>query len=212
MINNVVWSPIQGFEGIYEISSKGEVKNVRTGKILRQSKTTTGYKKIDLRKKGKRKTFKVHRLVGTAFIPNPNELPIINHLDGNPFNNSVENLEWCDQSRNVQHAYDTGMKPSNLHKYKDILINEYKNTDISLRTISKKYGVSAKSLSKLLSKNEIAVRSISESKDVYKINRDEMVEMFLLGKTNKEIASYFKTNKILIATYRYKYKKGELKI
>lgn len=212
MINNTVWDPIKDFENIYEISNKGEVRNIKTGKILRQSRTTTGYKKVELSNKGKRKSFKVHRLVGIAFIKNPYKYPIINHLDGDPNNNCFENLEWCDQSRNVQHAYENGMIPSNLHKYKNTLIKEYKETNISLRCLSKKYGVSYKSLRKMLLRNGILIRSISESKDIYKIDKHVMVKMFISGKTNKEIASYFKTNKRLIATYRCKHKKGELKI
>lgn len=210
MINNVVWKPVVPYGNLYEISSDGNVKSLINNKILKQSLTTTGYKKVELYKDGKKKSRRVHRLVAVAFISNPCKFPMINHKDGNPLNNRKENLEWCDQKMNVQHAYETGLRPSNLYKYKENLIKEYTQTDISLRALAKKYGVSPKSLSKLLNKNKVRVRSIGESNNIYKIDREEMAEMFKEGKNNVEIAKHFKTNKSLIAVYRNKYKKGEL--
>lgn len=125
MINNVVWIPIKNYEGLYEISNAGEVKSLRSGNLLKQSKTTTGYKKVELYKGGRKRSMKVHRLVGIAFLPNEGNKPIINHIDGNPINNNVNNLEWCDQKYNMQHAYDTGLIPSNIHAFKNELIREY---------------------------------------------------------------------------------------
>ena len=61
-------------------------------------------------KDGKRKSLKVHRLVAISFIPNPMNKPYINHIDGNPINNCVENLEWCTQHENVVHAYKIGLR------------------------------------------------------------------------------------------------------
>lgn len=210
MINNVVWIPIKNYEDLYEISNTGEVKSIRSGNLLKQSTTTTGYKKVELYRNRRKRSMKVHRLVAIAFLPNEENKPIVNHIDGVPTNNNINNLEWCDQKYNMQHAYDTGLISSNLHAYKTELIKEYSESDISLRGLAKKYKVSPKSLSKLLNRNNVRVRSKRESKDVYKINREEMIKMFKEGKNNKEIADYFKTNKSLIATYRYKYKKGEL--
>ncbi|BCA86671.1 HNH endonuclease [Enterococcus saigonensis] len=212
MINNTVWKPVKDYESLYEVSNTGKVKSLRNKKILALSITTTGYKKVELYKSKKKRSFKVHRLVATAFIENPKKLPIVNHLDGNPFNNCVENLEWCNQKRNMQHAYDIGLIPSKLHKYKKNLLDEYKNTDISLRALAKKYEVSPKSLSRLLRENNVIVRSISDSKDFYKIDKMKMVSMFDNGKGNKEIADFFNVNKGLIATYRCKYKKGVLNL
>lgn len=100
------WTPIRGFEGLYEISVDGEVKSLnynRTGKerILKLGKDGHGYPQVVLYKDEKRRNFLVHRLVAEAFIPNPEHLPEVNHKDENPLNNKVENLEWCNHKYNM---------------------------------------------------------------------------------------------------------------
>lgn len=118
-----VWKDIVGYEGLYQVSDKGRVRSVdrittgsrrRTikGKILKQWRNEFGYWMVDLSKDGEAKTTRVHRLIAQAFIGNPCGKPCINHKDGNPWNNSVDNLEWCTQAENVMHAYETG-----LHAY-----------------------------------------------------------------------------------------------
>lgn len=95
----------------YFISNKGRIKG-RTGKILKQQIGKTGYYIISIYpngRNGKCKCLKIHRLVAEAFIPNLNNYPIINHIDGNKLNNNVENLEWCSYSYNTKHAYDNGL-------------------------------------------------------------------------------------------------------
>lgn len=117
-IENEEWKPIEGYEGMYEVSNKGKIKslardyNNRTlhDRIMKQYVGKTGYFCIRLCKNGKTKLFKVHRLIAEAFIDNPNKLPFINHLDGNKLNNSISNLEWCSPSRNIKHAYLTGLR------------------------------------------------------------------------------------------------------
>ena len=94
-----VWRDVVGYEGLYEVSNLGNVNKLvkyngaHKPRKLRIDKY--GYKCISLWKKGKSKHFTVHRLVAMAFIPNPNELPCINHKDEDRANNAVENLEWC---------------------------------------------------------------------------------------------------------------------
>lgn len=92
-----IWLPIKGFEGLYEVSSFGRVRNLnykRTGKImvLSQSLGKNGYLYVKL----KEKNYTVHRLVASAFIPNWFDEPCVNHIDENKNNNNFENLEWCD--------------------------------------------------------------------------------------------------------------------
>ena len=87
----------------YEVSSEGEVRNIKTGNVLK-GKYKGGYKYVNLSYGGIKKTCQVHRLVATVFIPNPNNYPVINHKDENPSNNNVENLEWCTQSYNLSYG------------------------------------------------------------------------------------------------------------
>ena len=74
-----------------------------------------------LYKNGKEKLFRVHRLVAMAFLPNPNNLPQVNHKDGNKQNNSVDNLEWCEQSDNMKHAYKNGLQIPSENQRKAII-------------------------------------------------------------------------------------------
>lgn len=80
--------------------------------IISSSITAKGYEYVAIRQKGIYVGYSVHRLVATAFIPNPKRLPQVNHLDGNKLNNHVANLEWCDAYDNVMHAIRTGLRPS----------------------------------------------------------------------------------------------------
>ena len=101
------WSQIPNTH--YSISSEGRVRNDETNKMKSIDATSDGYHKVDLYSNGKRTSVRVHRLVAEAFIPNPNELPQINHIDGNKENNNVKNLEWVNNSQNMIHAYRTGL-------------------------------------------------------------------------------------------------------
>ena len=99
-----VWKDIPGYEGLYQVSNLGRVKSlVRKGKkeeiILRQV-CNRGYLQVRLAKNSISKTYKVHRLVAQAFIPNPHNYPMINHKDEDKTNNCVWNLEWCNNSYN----------------------------------------------------------------------------------------------------------------
>lgn len=90
-----IWKDISGYEGLYAISSLGNVRSYYTNKILKQETVRNGYKAVYLNKDGNRSHKYIHILVAEAFLPNPENLPIINHKDENPANNSVDNLEWC---------------------------------------------------------------------------------------------------------------------
>lgn len=107
-----LWKDIEGFEGLYQISTNGRVRGfVRVkGKILSPHKNEDGYLQIRLHKDGKKYSKYVHRLVAMAFIPNPKNLPEVNHKDENKRNNSVNNLEWCTHEYNI--TYGTCQKRS----------------------------------------------------------------------------------------------------
>ena len=89
----------------YFIYDNGDVLNILTNKILKGSIGEHGYKYYRLSKNGKKKMFYAHRLVAEAFIDNPNNLPVVNHKNGNKLNNNIENLEWVNYSENSEHAH-----------------------------------------------------------------------------------------------------------
>lgn len=104
-----VWLPLNGYEGLYEVSSMGRIKyllsrseriNIRSG--FRWG--DMGYLGIELYKDKKRKKALIHRLVAIAFIPNPENKPWVNHIDSDRANNRVSNLEWCTPLENYEHA------------------------------------------------------------------------------------------------------------
>ena len=114
-----IWRPVRGFEGIYEVSDLGRVRSLdrqyinkagyvkhENGRIMSIQKDIYGYNYVKLRKPGYRKMVFVHRIVAEAFVPNPNNLPQINHKDECKTNNVPSNLEWCDVAYNVN--YGTG--------------------------------------------------------------------------------------------------------
>ena len=105
-----IWQQIDGYPD-YQISNLGRVKSFKWGKekILNPFTNSHGYKNIRLSLNGVSKVSKVHRLVALAFIPNPENHRIINHIDGDKCNNNVANLQWTTPSENTQHAFDTGL-------------------------------------------------------------------------------------------------------
>jgi group I intron endonuclease len=95
-----IWKDIEGYEGLYQVSNLGDVRSLKYAggnkvKLLKQSTDKKGYKRVVLCKDRKKKNHWIHRLVAIAFIPNPNNLPIVNHIDECKSNNMVSNLEWC---------------------------------------------------------------------------------------------------------------------
>ena len=104
-MKNENWKAISGYEGLYEVSDMGRVKSLNynhTGKekILKPKKSHCGYLNVNICKDGHAKSVRIHRLVATAFISNPNNLETINHKDEDKTNNTVDNLEWMSQKDN----------------------------------------------------------------------------------------------------------------
>lgn len=114
------WRPVPGYEGLYEVSNMARVRSVDrhfvrnginvylNGMILKQHLAKRGYHCVKLSKNGINITKTVHRFAA-LFIPNPNNYPHINHIDGNKGNNDLKNLEWCTHKQNMAHANEAGL-------------------------------------------------------------------------------------------------------
>lgn len=134
-----IWKDIKDYEGMYQVSNLGRVRSldkivngsnqygahfikIRRGKLLKLHISNNGYYRVILVSDNKNKNFLIHRLVAKAFIPNPNNLPEINHIDGNKSNNIIDNLEWCNHSYNIQHRINVlgiKMKTEHLQRYRN---------------------------------------------------------------------------------------------
>ena len=135
----------------YLISDQGRVYNYKYKRFLKPSKDTYGYFQVVLCKNGIVKTHRIHRLVALAFIPNPENKPTVNHIDGIKINNFVENLEWNTVKENTQHGYDNGLQKANKgSKHVNSKLTEeqvleirnlYKTGEISQRVLAKIFGV-----------------------------------------------------------------------
>lgn len=156
-----MWKDIPNFEGQYEVSDNGDVRSVNRivtdrfgktyglkGRILKTNKTKNGYLLVHLSKNGQVTPVYIHKIVAKLFVSNPNNLPVVNHKDGNKENCKASNLEWVTYSENNQHAYDTGLHPKGEQQYKAKLteanIREIRNLGKygTLQSIADKYGVS----------------------------------------------------------------------
>ena len=123
-----IWKSVKDFEGLYEISNLGNVKALKRTwrvwnyqgkkyqemgnkeKILSSSLSKCNYRQVVLSKEGKKYLKTIHRLIAEAFIPNLDNKPCVNHIDGNKLNNCVENLEWCTYSENSIHSWNNNLE------------------------------------------------------------------------------------------------------
>lgn len=169
MPESEIWKDVVGYEGFYKVSNKGNVHSVNRrdsrgikcgGRALKPAYTKAGYLKVVLCKNGMRYYKMLHRLVAETFIPNPNNYTFINHIDNNPQNNIINNLEWCTQSYNIKYAYLYGnakptkgcFKKNNIpYNRKKVnqysLKNEYISTFNSIKEASQKTNTNAISIS-----------------------------------------------------------------
>ena len=153
-----IWKDIEGYEGLYQISSLGRVKSLertytanyqgqpiqkKCGERIRKTTTVHGYPHVRLYKHCKGMNFKIHRLIAIAFIPNPDPTKYtnINHKDGNKLNNSIDNLEWSNDQLNIRHGYETGLydnvfKPVERYTLDGVFLGRWK----SAREASKETG------------------------------------------------------------------------
>lgn len=154
-----IWKDIKGYEGLYQVSNLGRVKSLPKNRnslekgemFLKPYINKKGYFHVRLYKNTLSHDFLVHRLVGTHFIPNPDNKLQINHLINDKSNNRCSNLEWCTGTENVRHAWATGINTprkgvlngmAKLNDEKVILIKEqYKAGGTTYRKLAKEYSV-----------------------------------------------------------------------
>ena len=156
-----LWATIAGFED-YEISTLGRVRShkYQRSSILKPRITHDGYVWYSLSKNGKGYTRRANRLVAEAFIPNPENKPTVNHIDGDKLNNTVENLEWMTKEEQMRHAYSNGLKKPvrGVLQGNSVLTEDevreirrvYKGHDpeYGMKALAKKYGVSEPTIDK----------------------------------------------------------------
>lgn len=151
-----VWKDIVGYEGLYKVSNLGRVKSLdrivthKNGrKRLFKGKLITPFKNeyfmVVLSKNGKKSSSNIHRLVAQAFIPNPNNLPEVNHIDENKSNNKVSNLEWCTSKYNINYGTrnertaEAHNKPVVMYDKKGNKLKEFKSTMNASNYLNKQY-------------------------------------------------------------------------
>ena len=136
-----VWKDIEGYEELYQISNFGNVKSLHFNhssysKLLTNRIVNEGYCQVVLYKNKIRKAFYIHVLVANAFIPNPLNLPEVNHKDGNKINNHISNLEWVTSQENSIHAVETGLRtvPKGSEHYRSKKINQFDKSRNFIKT------------------------------------------------------------------------------
>jgi transcriptional regulator with XRE-family HTH domain len=157
------WRDVPGYEGLYKVSSEGRVKQIGQlytdgrkgistgeGRILNPQISHTGYNFCQLSCAGKRKTVYVHRMVAMAFIPNPDNLPAVNHKDEDKSNNRVDNLEWCTYKYNNNYGCKWLLKK---HPERDQEVKDMKAQGYSVREIAEKYHLAQSTVRGILSKD-----------------------------------------------------------
>lgn len=169
------WHAVVGWEGKYEVSCSGEVRSLDRevirrdgtkqnfkGRVLGHYASSAGYKLVRLsdQANGNREEARVHRLVAEAFIPNPESKPEVNHIDGNKYNSSLNNLEWVTPKENRTHAWRTGLRNrshlpikqgeshanSKLSNEKVIELILLRNNGFSYQRLADQFGVSKKTV------------------------------------------------------------------
>ena len=174
MKDNDIWKPVKGYEGIYEVNKNSTVRSIdhlvvcknrgrriQKGRVLKTRISLKGYVQVSLSKNTVRFNTGVHRVAAIAFIPNPKNLPQVNHIDGNKQNNRIENLEWCTNSYNQNHAVKNKLiNPNYGEKHHQAKLQNFevqiaRNLHYSGATnikLAKYYNISATAMSKILRK------------------------------------------------------------
>lgn len=180
----MTWKTIDEFDN-YEINKRGEIRNKTTGRTKKPTLATNGYYYVTLYKNNKGKTLIVHRVLASAFIPNPNNLPTVNHKDGVKTNNELSNLEWTTYGENNKHAYDNGLK-----KVTPKMMNHAKNLHKALAE-SNPYGVNRNPVIAKFGGVEIHYHSVEHAAESLGFHRSS-IDRVLKGKRKSAKGIVFK--------------------
>ena len=228
-MENEIWKEINGYEGIFQISDNGKVKSLygRKPRIRKPYKKENGYLSISLSKGGVSKTFYIHRLVAEAFIPNPENLPQVNHKDENKTNNNVNNLEWCTALYNLNYGTYrervSNSKTNNPKVSKKVMqfdlegnfVSEYpsvKETSRQTGFIHQNIQACCKEKSRMCNSyiflykkdfsEEYLKKRIEKTKEkrnviITKDHRDKIVKKLINGKRSKPVLQYTKSGEFV---------------
>lgn len=147
-----VFKNVKGYDGFYQVSDLGNVKSLKSNKFLNGSFDNQFYKRVTFFDK---KCYKIHRLVAIAFIPNPENKPQVNHINGIKHDNRLDNLEWCTGIENMQHANKNNLVPfmkgikNGRSKLTEIDIIEIRKSKDTIKKLSYIYKVSTSLLYKI---------------------------------------------------------------
>lgn len=156
----VIWKDVEGFEGLYKVSNDGVListhRHGAKGRVIKPQKTKGGAEEYSLSENGKVCRIYAHRLLAKCFIPNPENKPQVSHIDGNPTNNSLDNLEWVTPKENIQNVIKDGRfnNKGEKHTNSKLTDNEvleirdlYKHKIYKQRELGEMYGVSQRQVS-----------------------------------------------------------------
>ncbi len=162
-LNGEEWSDIEGYEGHYQISTFGRIKSFSNGKIkiLTPYVTPNGYLMVSLFSGKKKKRLSIHRLVAKTFIPNPKNLPVVDHKFGNKFDNYVENLEWVSYAENTARAINMGLVKTKGEENPCAVISDEdaaycrkvyirRDKEFGAAALGRKFGISKSSMCKIV--------------------------------------------------------------
>ena len=144
---------VRGYEGLYIIDEYGNVFSITLNKYLSKQIDKDGYEYVTLFKNSISRKFKIHRLVAEAFIPNPNNYPVINHKDENKLNNNIDNLEWCTVHYNL--TYGTKNIRSAIARGKKVECIETGKIYNTITEASKETGMARETIRRMLKGNNI---------------------------------------------------------
>jgi hypothetical protein len=190
------WKDINGYEGLYQVSSEGRVKSLKRivvtrdkvkrtlcEKVLKLGLCGGGYLIAGLSKNNKRRTLRVHRLVMESFRPTEDSSLQVNHIDGNKLNNMVENLEWCTASENIKHSYKNGM--SSCFYGEKSNLSKLTNKDVNRIRMAGRCGMQTKEIAKIFNTVPANINHILSGKNWGRLPFNVVCESFSVEKQIK---------------------------